>query len=498
MQWGGPNPDNVYTRAAIDPAATYRVVGQRRRRACRAVLARRRRHAPRPLRRLLRVHARRSRRGAPTARWSCGSRRTATTRNWIASASRRADVPRAPVPLRLGARPRRDADDRAGRRAGVPHRAPSTAAGVDRRSTAPRRGSNDRSSTGARTSNARARRSRTTPSSPPSTPKGGAPTIAYGAGWWQLGRDDALLITTDVPDADYWGWTVHHRYRLDSGDFANRQTSLNMVAGLRRRRRPDPVRRRATTTRACRNWIDTEGQPEGMLVYRSIGTRSRPDARSARSCRLAALREHLPAAHPRRSARPSAASSWRSGAPRCSPATSDAWRGRRKPRPEWVAELNAFGRQLGSPGRARRRSTRRRCSTTARAATGLDDFGDDGWREPCGIFLAALDEEADLHLLGRIHRPQRDRARAGKPARGARHARCAPGDPRRADRRARARRRYRPIGYVDPARAARAGPGAPGRAARGSCCIRARRRSARRTRPTRVSRPPIRSTRSGI
>src|SRR5690242_6010133 len=27
VQWGGPNPDNVYTRAAIDPAATYRVTG---------------------------------------------------------------------------------------------------------------------------------------------------------------------------------------------------------------------------------------------------------------------------------------------------------------------------------------------------------------------------------------------------------------------------------------------------------------------------------------
>src|SRR6185437_6708503 len=27
VQWGGPNPDNVYTRAAIDPAATYRVYG---------------------------------------------------------------------------------------------------------------------------------------------------------------------------------------------------------------------------------------------------------------------------------------------------------------------------------------------------------------------------------------------------------------------------------------------------------------------------------------
>ncbi len=54
---------------------------------------------------------------------------------------------------------------------------------------------------------------------PPSTPRGGAPTIAYGAGWWRLAPGEALLITTDVPDADYWGWTLHHRYRLDSGDF---------------------------------------------------------------------------------------------------------------------------------------------------------------------------------------------------------------------------------------------------------------------------------------
>src|SRR5947199_132965 len=26
-QWGGPNPDNVYTRAVIDPGMTYRVTG---------------------------------------------------------------------------------------------------------------------------------------------------------------------------------------------------------------------------------------------------------------------------------------------------------------------------------------------------------------------------------------------------------------------------------------------------------------------------------------
>src|SRR3977135_3228621 len=27
VQWGGANPDNVSTRAAVDPSATYRVVG---------------------------------------------------------------------------------------------------------------------------------------------------------------------------------------------------------------------------------------------------------------------------------------------------------------------------------------------------------------------------------------------------------------------------------------------------------------------------------------
>jgi len=72
-----------------------------------------------------------------------------------------------------------------------------------------------------------------------------------------------------------------------------------------------------------------------------------------------------------------------------------------KPRPQWVAELNAFGRQLGSPA-ALVALDEQSLLDAARAATGLDDFGDDAWREPFGIFLRALDDEADLHLLGRI------------------------------------------------------------------------------------------------
>jgi len=131
---------------------------------------------------------------------------------------------------------------------------------------------------------------------PPATPRGGAPTIAYGAGWWQLEPGEALVITTAVPDADYWGWTVHHRYRLDSGDFAHRQTSLNKTQVVI----DDDAQLRLVVAHddpGVPNWIDTESQPEGMLVYRSIGTRSRP-VPETRVVPVAELRDHLPRSHP--------------------------------------------------------------------------------------------------------------------------------------------------------------------------------------------------------
>ena len=131
---------------------------------------------------------------------------------------------------------------------------------------------------------------------PPGTPKGGAPSIAYGAGWWELMPDEALVVTTERPDADYWGWTAHHRFRLDSGDFASRQTSLNMTQAFV----DDDARLRivvAADDPGVPNWIDTEARPEGMLVYRSIGTRSRP-VPEAQVVPVDAVRDALPSAHP--------------------------------------------------------------------------------------------------------------------------------------------------------------------------------------------------------
>jgi len=70
----------------------------------------------------------------------------------------------------------------------------------------------------------------------------------------------------------------------------------------------------------------------------------------------------------------------------------------------WVDELNAFGRQLGSPA-ALVALDEESLLATAREQAGLDDFGDDdasSWREGLRVFVRALEDEAGLNLLGRL------------------------------------------------------------------------------------------------
>ncbi len=294
VQWGGPNPDNVYTRAAIDPAATYRVSGNVE--GVRAAIFS-----------LVDGDMHLGRFGVfsectlddlvvePDGTVEIVISPDRHDRNWMES---HGDARMLLVRQYLC-----DWEhDRA---------ATLTIERIDTRGTPPAppavqtfTDALDRAATWVERSIAfwctyveRARE--TLPHNavaPPSTPRGGAPTIAYGAGWWDLGADEALLVTTDVPDADYWGWTVHHRYRLDSGDFAARSTSLNLAQTFV----DDDARIRFVVAHAdpgVPNWIDTEARPEGMLVYRSIGTRSRPVPETA-VVPLAALRDHLPPSHP--------------------------------------------------------------------------------------------------------------------------------------------------------------------------------------------------------
>jgi hypothetical protein len=70
-------------------------------------------------------------------------------------------------------------------------------------------------------------------------------------------------------------------------------------------------------------------------------------------------------------------------------------------RKEWVAHFNALGSNLTDGGRSLVPLDPDQMLDDARRATGLDDFGDDWFQEPYRVLVKALEEEAQLNLLGR-------------------------------------------------------------------------------------------------
>ena len=102
---------------------------------------------------------------------------------------------------------------------------------------------------------------------PVRTEPGGADNIAYGRCLWNLAEDEALIVTSEVPIAQYWGFTIHTMTWFESGDFARRQTSLS---GDQIHLDEDGLARLVLSARdpGVPNWIDTEGRPQGLLAYR--------------------------------------------------------------------------------------------------------------------------------------------------------------------------------------------------------------------------------------
>jgi hypothetical protein len=68
----------------------------------------------------------------------------------------------------------------------------------------------------------------------------------------------------------------------------------------------------------------------------------------------------------------------------------------------WVEKLVALGRGLGDDGRSVVSLRHEELLSAASTATGLDDFGDEWFKLPMHHLCSALDEEAELHLAGRI------------------------------------------------------------------------------------------------
>lgn len=130
----------------------------------------------------------------------------------------------------------------------------------------------------------------------PNTPPGGAPSIAYGGGCWELAPGQALVIEHELPEARYWNWSVHHLHTFDSGAFHERSTSVNgaqaHVDGDGRVRIVVAAEDPGTP-----NWLDTEGQAFGMAVYRYVGAVTKPHP-AARVVSLGEVAGVLPDDHP--------------------------------------------------------------------------------------------------------------------------------------------------------------------------------------------------------
>jgi hypothetical protein len=131
---------------------------------------------------------------------------------------------------------------------------------------------------------------------PPNTPPGGAPSIAYGGGCWDLASDEALLIEHDLPDARYWNWSIHNLYWFDSGAWDQRLMSCNGHQA----HVDDDGRVRLVVSHqdpGVPNWLDTEGRALGMAVYRYLGARTKPQPQPT-VMHVHDVRDVLPATHP--------------------------------------------------------------------------------------------------------------------------------------------------------------------------------------------------------
>jgi hypothetical protein len=69
-------------------------------------------------------------------------------------------------------------------------------------------------------------------------------------------------------------------------------------------------------------------------------------------------------------------------------------------RPEWIRRVNEEGSYFDLPGVVP--LDENSLLATAKANTGLSDFGDDDWHEPFQVLIRSWNEETRMHLMGRL------------------------------------------------------------------------------------------------
>jgi hypothetical protein len=124
----------------------------------------------------------------------------------------------------------------------------------------------------------------------------GSSSTTYGFCVYELEPDEALIVEWDTVESAYWSWQLGDVWS-NALDFINHQTTLNMDTAVV----DDDGKVRAVVCDAdpgVPNWLDTRGRREGVVVLRNYKERSPSVAPTARTVKLAALRDELPGATP--------------------------------------------------------------------------------------------------------------------------------------------------------------------------------------------------------
>ena len=131
---------------------------------------------------------------------------------------------------------------------------------------------------------------------PPIKVAGGSDTLFYGGIAYDLAPDEALVVEGPMVEGRYWSFQ-RSAYGSFSTNYADHVTSLN-----HKQIRPGSDSRfRIVVAHAdpgVPNWIDTEGDTRGLIAHRWIGVAKRPDLETSK-VRLDQLSNTLPSDTPR-------------------------------------------------------------------------------------------------------------------------------------------------------------------------------------------------------
>ncbi|MEZ4334333.1 MAG: hypothetical protein R3F35_21485 [Myxococcota bacterium] len=122
--------------------------------------------------------------------------------------------------------------------------------------------------------------------------KKGLGAARYAFLFYALGPDEALLIETDVPDARYWNLQLATMGWYEQPDPVHRISTINQHQA---RIDADGRARFVVASRdpGCPNWLDTADHPEGLLTFRWFWPKTDPSP-TTKVVPLAQIARHLP------------------------------------------------------------------------------------------------------------------------------------------------------------------------------------------------------------